>query len=100
MVATDGALLALDEDTGGTEEETTDAALEDGALDDAGTELITLDTALELAAPVALYTSNSAIAGAALASTYKLIFFMLTVPRLTTRFAPMALPVDKTSSVS
>ena len=62
VVVTAGALLALDEETGGAEEKTIDEALEDGALDDAGVELITLDAALdagldselECALPVAL----------------------------------------------
>src|SRR5690606_24341421 len=100
------ALLEWEDATEATED---DSELEDGVLEEITVELATLDTvieleildaALELAPPAALYTSNSAMAGTALASTYKLSFFMLTVPKLIMRFPPMAVPLANTSFVS
>lgn len=65
--------------------------LEDLMLE--ATELEDLMLAELDATPVALYTSISAIAGALVALTIRLIFFALRVPKFSTRSAPMPVPV-------
>lgn len=82
-----GALLATDDtaELAGTLEI---AALDTGALDTG-----VLDAALDVTVPVALYTSNSAMPGALVAFTIRLIFLEVRCPRFSTFPAPMPVPV-------